>query len=233
MFPAFLLTTFVTLFSFSTVDDIEIVKFMDEKHQKIIEGAYRVFIENGIRSVSMDDVCRHLGISKKTLYQVVESKVDLLSKITAYIQEKIKTNIEEFQKMDLNAIDILLEMSKVSSERHIRINPIITHEFRKYYPMVYEEYIEGKKELVVNAIMHNLEQGIKEGLYRQDLNKEIVAYLYFQKIEEFHNLSKQESEDFSYQKIFKVMFENHIRGISNPEGIEYFEKQKEKLNFNI
>ena len=206
---------------------------MEEKHQKIIEGAYRVFTENGIRSVSMDDICRMLGISKKTLYLVVDNKADLLLKVTVYIQKQIKNRITELREMNLNAIDVLLEMSKASSENHIRINPIVTFEFRKYYPKVYEEYMAGKKELVIKAIIENLEQGIKEGLYRQDLNKEIVAHLYFQKIEEFHNLSKQESEDFSYAKIFEVMFENHIRGISNLKGIEYFEKQKEKLNFNI
>ena len=206
---------------------------MDEKHQKIIENAYKVFIEKGIRNVSMDDICRQLGISKKTLYQVVDNKADLLSKITSYIQTQITNRICDLQNSGLNAIDFLLEMSKVSSENHIRINPIITFEFRKYYPQVYEEYLERKKELVIAGIIKNLDQGIKEGLYRQDLNKEIVAHLYFQKIEEFHNLSKQESEDFSYAQIFEVMFENHIRGISNPEGIAYFEKQKEKLNFNI
>lgn len=206
---------------------------MDEKLQKIIEGAYKVFTENGIRNVAMDDICRMLGISKKTLYQVVDNKADLLSKVAQYIREKIKSRIDELNAMNLNAIDVLLEMSKVSSINHIRINPIITFEFRKYYPQVYEKYIDEKKNLVINAIKANLEKGIKEGLYRQDLNKDIVAHLYFQKIEEFHNLSIQESEDFSYAKIFEVMFENHIRGISNLNGIKYFEKQKEKLNFNL
>jgi len=206
---------------------------MDDRQKNIIEGAYNIFIENGIRSVSMDDICRRLGISKKTLYQVVENKADLLSKTTVFIQQKINDRIAGLCNMDLNAIDVLLEMSKVSSENHILINPILTFEFRKYYPKVYDEYLSGKKSLIINSIIYNLEQGINEGLYRHDLNKEIVAHLYFQKIEEFHNLSKQESEEFSYAKIFEVMFENHIRGISNPAGIEYFEKQKEKLNFNF
>jgi hypothetical protein len=135
--------------------------------------------------------------------------------------------------MDLNAIDILLEMSRISTDTHIRINPVVTFEIRKYYPQVYEDYMKSKKELIVDAIIRNLDQGINEGLYRQDLNKEIVAHLYFKKIEEFHTLEGEEIRDFSYSKIFEVMFENHIRGISNEKGIQYFEKQKAKLNFNI
>jgi hypothetical protein len=110
---------------------------------------------------------------------------------------------------------------------------MVSFEIRKYYPQVYEDYICNKKELIITSILRNLDQGIKEGLYREDLNREIVAHLYFKKIEEFHTLEAEDLRDFSYSKVFEVMFENHIRGIANEMGIAYFEKQKEKLNFNI
>ncbi len=206
---------------------------MDEKQQKIIEGAYKIFTEHGIRNVSMDDICRMMGISKKTLYQFVENKADLIGKVSEYIQDMIFMRMAEIKQKALNAIDFLLEMSKISSENHFRINPVVSFEFRKYYPLIYERYMLRKREIILENIMENLEQGINEGLYRPDLNKEIVARLYFQKIEDFQSMSKEELQDFSYAKIFEVMFENHIRGISNPTGIEYFEKQKTKLNFNI
>ena len=205
----------------------------DEKLQNIIERVYTVFIQYGIKNVSMDDLCRELGISKKTLYKYVDNKQDLLLKVNEYIQNLISLRIEALKNADLNAIDVLLEMSKVSSENHTKINPMVNFEIRKYYPQVYATYFNQKKELIVESIMYNLDQGIKEGLYRQDLNKEIVAHLYFKKIEEFHSMEGDELKNFSYSAIFEVMFENHIRGISNEKGIAYFEKQKEKLNFNI
>ncbi|MEZ5084115.1 MAG: TetR/AcrR family transcriptional regulator [Bacteroidales bacterium] len=205
----------------------------DEKFQNIIEGVYSIFIQYGIKNVSMDDLCRELGISKKTLYKFVENKQDLLLKVNEYIQNLISRRIEALKNTDLNAIDVLLEMSKVSNENHTKINPMVNFEIRKYYPQVYATYFNQKKELIIESILYNLEQGIKEGLYRQDLNKEIVAHLYFKKIEEFHSMEGDELKNFSYSAIFEVMFENHIRGISNENGIAYFEKQKEKLNFNI
>jgi AcrR family transcriptional regulator len=204
-----------------------------QKYDSLIEGCYKIFTEHGIKNISMDDLSRMLGISKKTLYQFVENKVDLLKKISLYIQETIKTRMEELEKMDLNAIDILLEMSKIANTRHLRINPMITFEFRKYYPQVFEDYICIKKELIIENIKKNIDQGIKEGLYRQDLNKDIVAHLYFKKIEDFHNPELTDLQNFAYENVFEVMFENHIRGIANQNGIEYFETQKKKLNFNI
>jgi TetR/AcrR family transcriptional regulator, cholesterol catabolism regulator len=205
----------------------------ESKYISIIEGTYKIFIEHGIRNISMDDLSRMLGISKKTLYQFVENKVDLLKKISLYIQETIKNRMEELAKMNLNAIDILLEMSKIASTKHLRINSTITFEFRKYYPQVFNEYLCIKKDLLIDNIKKNLDQGIKEGLYRQDLNKDIIAHLYFKKIEDFHNPELTDLQNFSYDNIFEVMFENHIRGIANQQGIEYFENQKKKLNFNI
>jgi AcrR family transcriptional regulator len=205
----------------------------DQKYDSLIEGCYKIFTEHGIKNISMDDLSRMMGISKKTLYQFVENKVDLLKKISLYIQETIRTRMEELKKTDLNAIDILLEMSKIASSKHLRINPMITFEFRKYYPQVFEDYICVKKELIIENIKKNIDQGIKEGLYRQDLNKDIIAHLYFKKIEDFHNPEITDLQNFSYESVFEVMFENHIRGIANQVGIEYFEKKKKELNFNI
>lgn len=204
-----------------------------EKYESIVAQAYTIFMQRGIKNVSMDDLCRQMGISKKTLYKYVDNKADLLNKISEYIRDLITTRIEELEQMELNAIDVLLEMSRISTDNHIQINPYVSFEIRKFYPQVYDNYFCTKKELIVKSIMNNIDQGIKEGLYRQDLNKEIVAHLYFKKIEEFHTLEGDDLKDFSYSKIFEVMFENHIRGIANEAGIAYFEKRKEKLNFNI
>lgn len=209
------------------------MQITDDKYQKIIAQAYTVFMQNGIRNVSMDDLCKQMGISKKTLYKYVENKSDLLVKIGNHIREMITARLDQLKSMDLNAIDVLLEMSRISTDNHIQINPYISYEIRKFYPTVYEAYFCNKKEVIVKSIMENIEKGIKEGLYRQDLNKEIVAHLYFKKIEEFHTLEGEDLRSFSYSKIFEVMFENHIRGIANKKGIEYFEKRKAKLNFNI
>lgn len=181
----------------------------------------------------MDEFSRMMGISKKTLYQVVSNKTDLVEKIGAFIKESMEQKVEDVKGKGLNAIDCLLEMSKISSENHFRINPILTFEIKKYYPLVYDKYLSHKKDIIIKHIIENIEQGINEGYYRQNLNKEIVAHLYFQKIEDFQNMTREEIQNFSFTKVFEVMFENHIRGISNQKGIEYFEKQKAKLNFNI
>ena len=205
----------------------------DTKYQSILNSAFNIYTENGIRNISMDDLCRQMGISKKTLYKYVENKADLLRKINNYIHSQIINAIIELEKTDLNAIDILLEMSKIPGKLFTQINPIISFEMRKYYPQVFEKSTSDRKVLITSSIRKNMDQGIKEGLYRQNLNKDIIAQLYFKNIEDFHTTLGETMKKYSFEKIFEVMFENHIRGIANEKGIEYFEKQKEKLNFNL
>jgi len=205
----------------------------DNMHQSILVNAFKIFIENGIRNISMDDLCRNMAISKKTLYKYVENKSDLLQKINDYIHSEIRSAIEEFEKTELNAIDVLLEMSKIPGKLFSHINPIISFEMRKYYPQIYERAQSRRKELITASVRKNMDQGINEGLYRQDINKDIVAQLYYKNIEDFHSTLGDTMKKYSTEKIFEVMFENHIRGIANENGIEYFEKQKTKLNFNI
>jgi TetR/AcrR family transcriptional regulator, cholesterol catabolism regulator len=208
-------------------------KEMDEKQRQIIESAYNVIAEYGIKKISMEELCRRMGISKKTLYKYVDNKAHLLSQLSEFVHDQVKTRMKELEDKGMNAIDFLLEMSKIACATHVHINPSMIYEFRTYYPQEYEHYMNLKKEMVINAIIKNLENGIREGLYREDINLGIMAHLYFQKVEDFHLLSQEESAGFSFPEVFEVMFENHIRGISNPRGIAYFEKQKEKLKFTV
>ena len=86
---------------------------------------------------------------------------------------------------------------------------------------------------VFDKIKENLDRGVKEGIYRDDLSLDLVTLLYIEKLDLSIKSQFPIKEKISQEKVFKVVFENHIRGISNPKGIEYFEKRKEFLKFKI
>lgn len=206
---------------------------MDEKLEQILEKSCKIFMQFGIRSISMDDICRDLGMSKKTLYQYVENKADLVEKVIIRRLEKDDIEMEEMKKSNMNSIDFLLEVSKKISEEIKRIKPTISYDLKKYYPQIFNMLVESKRDRAYVNIKKNIEKGIKEGLYRQELNIELVAHLYVKKIEDMQNSDFFLSEDFSFEKVFEVMFENHIRGISNEKGVKYFEEKKKHLDFNL
>jgi len=202
---------------------------MDTKLKNILKEIRLIFMKYGIRNYSMDDICRNIGISKKTLYNYVDNKTDLVQKVLDY-EFTMDNGPLSVISIKGNAIDILLNVSMRINKEFENFNPIYIFELNKYYPKIFKEFVEKKRKSAYEKIYKNLEQGINEGIYRKDIDIELVSILYIRKIEDIHNTEFIESRKFSFKEIFNVMFENHIRGISNEKGIAYFEKQKKSLN---
>ncbi len=206
---------------------------MEEKYEEILSKANRIFQTYGIKSVSMEDVCKELKISKKTLYQYVDNKTDLLIKAIDYQFNNDEQKIIRAINGKHNAIDTLIEVSKQINEELKEFKPnIIMFDLKKYYPEILEYLIDKKRKHFYDYIKGNLEQGIKEGLYRQDLNVDLITKLYIRKMEDMHDPDGFMNGDVSFEKIFEVMFDNHIRGIANDEGIKYYEEKRQILKFN-
>jgi len=198
---------------------------MDEKLERILTECFRLFKKYGLKSISMDDIARELGISKKTLYQYVSNKTELIEQMLNHMVEK--GNYESLREgfATMNAIDILLEVSKKVSAEIKDLNPSNMFDLQKFYPTLYHDFVIKKRDLIFRQIKENFERGISEGLYRNDLDTELVARLYIKKLIDMHDPDFLSSVDFSVEKVFSVMFDNHIRGIANLVGLTYYEKQ--------
>jgi AcrR family transcriptional regulator len=206
---------------------------MDEKVDRILSESLRLFKKNGIRSVSMDDISKELGMSKKTIYQYFANKTELVEKVLAHMHEKERIPCIGEETTEMNAIDILLAVSRNVSEQLKDMNPINAYELQKYYPAIYREFIIRKRDHVFDQVKQNFIQGIEEGIYRNDLDVDLVARLYIQKLIDVHDPEFLSSVNFGFEKVFQVMFDNHIRGIANAEGLAYYEKQIKTTNNNI
>ena len=203
--------------------------FNDPKFIELMEKIVAMFFEFGIRNLNMDDISRNLGISKKTLYQYFKSKEDLVEKLFEY--DELKWN-KEFTKVDINAnnaIEILLIASLMVFNEMQQLNPKLKFELKKYYEPVFTKFLVRKQNHIYTQISQNLRKGIEEGLYRKDVNIELMAGLYVKYLVDSHNQDFCFAENITFEQIFEVMFESHIRAIATPEGIAYFEKRKSEV----
>ena len=204
---------------------------IDPKLQAILEKTIELFYEFGIRNLNMDDISRSLGISKKTLYQHVKSKEDLIEKLFYYDEMKWDMDMARMLTNDLNAIEILLQVSLKVFEEGGRLNAKLIFELKKYYEAIYQQFMVSKQNHIFTQISKNIEKGIAEGLYRGDINIDLVAGLYVRNLVMMHNKDLCIGEGISFEQVFEVMFENHIRAIATPEGIAYFEKRKAEIKY--
>lgn len=181
----------------------------------------------------MDELSSKLGISKKTLYTFVKNKEELIEKIFLYEETKVLKISEEFDSLPVNAIEKLLRISQYIHEEMKRINPMIQFEMKKYYSHIFDAYLEKKRKFVFEGMKFNIQQGITEKIYRDDINVDVVATIYLNSFVELHNSEICKILDINFLQLFEVLFENHIRAISTPIGLAYFESRKNEITTYI
>jgi len=184
-----------------------------------------LFKKYGVKSVTMDDIARELGMSKKTLYQHFENKTDVVYKVAHFEFEKEGEELEKLYRKHKHVIDQLYAVSKYIIEINFKLTPSLTYSMNKYYPEIWKELLNKRETHILNIIKNNFNTGIKQGIYRKDVDMNIIQHFYAFLL----NLKSNEMyNDWIVEKFeatFKTIFIYHIRGIANNIGIEYLEKQ--------
>ncbi|NJB86311.1 AcrR family transcriptional regulator [Lewinella marina] len=145
---------------------------------KLVESARDLFMRLGIRSVSMDDIARELGISKKTLYQTVANKEELIQLVLDHGMEEDVRTLEHNRTESTDAIEELLNNSRYFVRQMRKVSPTTMHDLRKYYPEIFHGKVEAHQHHFLRQVMENLQRGKAEGLYREDIDPEVIANLY-------------------------------------------------------
>ena len=209
------------------------LNYQDGQLRSMFDQINELFFEFGIKNLNMDDISRKLGISKKTLYRYVKSKEDLIGKLFEYEQIKGDEIMDEIGKQNVNAIEKLFKVSLYVFEEMKRFDPKIMFELRKYYEQLFNVFHAQKMSQISRLMKLNLKQGITEGLYRGDVNIDAVVALYINYLVEIHNYDFCKTMDMSFNDLFEILFENHIRAISTTEGVAYFEYRKKEITENL
>lgn len=191
---------------------------------QILETAQDLFFKYGLKSVTMDDLARELGISKKTLYSSFSNKQELINIITVKLIDQHEKDCEIIVKGADNAIEeILIFMNNISSIFQ-KFNLKITYEMKKYYPESWKIFSHYKNEFVLKRVTNNLRRGIEEGLYRKDIDVEITAKLRIEQMQLVANPSLFPSPDFNKREVSRQLFFQVLYGASTIKGHQLINK---------
>ena len=198
--------------------------------ERILNSALALYSKYGIKSITLDDLCRELGISKKTLYQHIHDKNDLIRKVIDYEISLQQKSMEKMFRSEINAIDELIYVNSMIHENQSIHNPTFYYDLKKYYPGIYAEWLDYKREKMFEMIHRNLEKGISEGLYRNDLDSIIISKLHMSRTESMHTSEIIDEKELSTSRFVDEVFSYHIHGICNEKGLAYYYSKKEQLN---
>ena len=201
---------------------------MDVKEKQIIDQAGKVFMRLGIRSVNMDDVAQHLRISKKTLYQFVKDKNDLVLRIVEDMCAHNRTSINSICEKGLNAIDENFEIARFIAAQLGQMHPSIHFDLQKYHAEAWDLLERTERADIYSCVSANMEKGIAEGLYRDDLNIPVIAKIYIARFDAVFDGGLFPESEYEFQEVIWEMFRYHIRGIASDKGIKYLIKKVKK-----
>jgi TetR/AcrR family transcriptional regulator, cholesterol catabolism regulator len=202
---------------------------MNDKVQGILKQVGKLYHRYGVKSVTMDDVASHLCISKKTLYEYFEDKKDLVNQVLRSENDFHCQEFEVILQMNLNAIEELFVIYK-HIKRMIRDhNPSMDYDIRKYYPDLFMRIREIRRKTMFNNTLRNMVKGKKEGLYREDLNAEVIARLQLFRIESLVENDLFSADELNSFEIFHEIFVYHLHGIMSNQGRDFYEKNFDKF----
>lgn len=192
--------------------------------EKILVKAEALFMRYGIKSVTMDDIARDLGMSKRTLYQYVDNKSDLLNQIIQQFAIKEQATIEALSNDASNAMEEMINIAKHVTQTLREVPSSTLYDLQKYYRDAWILMQSITQEHIHGVIKSNLEKGIEEGLYRSNLNVDIIAKLYVGKTNLIVDEDMFPLKNYNKEQLFLEYVRYHIHGIASTKGLELFGK---------
>ena len=197
-----------------------------DNREKILFAAYELFFRYGIKSVTMDDIAKHLSISKKTIYLSFQDKDEVIHTLMEQVLLKDQADFITIAKNTSNVVEEVFVMMKKMNGILNTINPNIFYDLKKYHPKTWSLFHKFRMEFVVNCVVVSLEKGKKDGLVRLDINSNILAKLRGEEIEMGFNPAVFPIDKFKILDVQIAFVEHFLYGICTLKGHKLINKYK-------
>lgn len=194
-----------------------------EVAENILFKAGELFHKYGIRSISMDEIARELGISKKTIYQYFKDKDDIVYQV---IQRKIETEKIEFDAVydaSEDAIDELIRLSHCLRNNLNKINPSLLFDIQKYHPRSWDLWIDFKNNFIKNNVLKSIERGKEEGFFRPQIDAEILATFRIEQVQISFDDRIFPRDKFDFTEVQMTLFDHFVHGLLTVKGQEIYD----------
>ncbi|MBM3178658.1 MAG: TetR/AcrR family transcriptional regulator [Bacteroidetes bacterium] len=203
---------------------------MEDLKHRILQKANELYMKFGIRSVSMDDIARHLGVSKKTLYQHYAEKDQLVFEVNRLHQQNWSSKMAEIIGQAADSIEELLRFTIMLREEIATMNPGIMFDLYKFHRQAYEDWAGFKSKVIRDSVKNTLKRGIDEGFFRKDLDIEILATLRVEQVELGFDDEVFPHKSFSLEQVQLQLFDHFIYGLLTESGRKHYETRKKEYH---
>lgn len=194
-----------------------------------------MFMRFGIRSVSMDDIAVQLGMSKKTLYQYFADKDEL---VDAVLGDEVTQGQQDcigcFSASKDAVEEIFLTMEHIL-EQFRNMNPMVLYDLQKFHHTSFQKFLKYKNEFLFEVIRKNMERGIKEELFRPEINVDVLSKFRIETMMLAFNMDLFPPRKYNLAEVTREIIEHFLYGLSTLKGhkliLKYNEQRQKKLSY--
>lgn len=182
-----------------------------------------------------DDKLKKMGISLEEINENFSGMEDIANCI--FEQERIAFAkiFDEYDFDGWNAIDIMLLVGNEIHDRFFNVSPSVTFKLATQFPQIFERHRLERSDFIYEKFKINIEKGMQQGMYKNDISSEMVTRMYIAKLNDIHNQEIYPAEGFDFSTIFNNLIDGVIKTITNEEGWQYYKQRKQLysvLSFN-
>ena len=189
-----------------------------EIKDRILQHAQTLFMRNGIKSVSMDDIAADMAMSKKTLYKWFENKDQIVQAGMSKHLDGTQCECTNMIKTATSAIDELFRMMEWTKQQFSNVHPSIFYDLQKFHPGTWQLWLAHKNEFILAQIIQNLRRGVAEGLFRADLDVDVMARLRLSQIELLFDSDVFPPRQFGNERVSQALLEHFMLGVATLKG---------------
>jgi AcrR family transcriptional regulator len=198
-----------------------------EIQERILDTSFSLFRQFGTRSITMDDIAQKMGVSKKTLYAHFADKDELVvNAISRYLLQMDEESVENQQKGS-DAIEELFLVMQTLDECFRYMNPIILFDIQRFHPRAFQVFQDYKNGGLQFTIRQNLERGVKEGLYRPELDLDIMTQYRVATTMLCFQPDAFPTAKYEMGKVQQVLLEHYLYGLVSEEGYKRIGEYRE------
>lgn len=203
---------------------------MSEEQKLLLNAIRKLANTKGIEEISFEKLRKNPDFSNAQLDKYYKEEKKLVKDILAEERKMFEVIFKEHNFDGYNdAIDILFTVVKEMSNKFYNLSPSVTIQYKDIYPEVYRQHLDERADFIFRKIQVNLQKGISEGMYRDDVSIELVARRYISRLMDLQDPDNFPPENFSINTMFIQMFESFVKSIATEKGLAYFEEKKRKI----
>jgi len=202
----------------------------EELGKRIAETGFALFRQYGVRAITLDEIALQLGISKKTIYEHFTGKDELVTEVLRQRIHHIQQLFGDLTAQSKDAIEANLLMIQFLDGLFRNMNPVVVVDLQKYHPEAFQIYQDHMYGFVIDAMRRNLARGISEGLYREDIDQEIMARLRVESSNMCFKPGIFPKDHFEMSRVQRQLLEHFLFGIATEKGYRMIMEYRKNLN---